>query len=85
MVKKAALVQGKDLHSETVVDLKTAVGICYIIAGEQVDTEQMRAALYLDYDSSNYQGRISKWISVVERKGDRFPISMAAAIEPKDH
>jgi hypothetical protein len=45
----------------------------------------MRAALYLDYDSCDYQGRISKWISLVERKGDRFPISMAAAIEPKAH
>jgi hypothetical protein len=84
-VKNASLVQAKDLHSETVFDLRTGVGISYIIAGEQVETEQMRAALFLDYDSSDYQGRISKWISLVERKGDRFPISMAAAIEPKAH
>jgi hypothetical protein len=84
-VKNASAVRAKDLHSETVFNLKTGVGISYIIAGEQVDTELMRAALYLDYDSSDYQGRISKWISLVERKGDRFPISMAAAIEPKAH
>ena len=83
VIKKATVVQAKDLHSETVVDLKTGVGISYIIAGEQVASEHMKAALFLDYDSSNYKGRVSKWISIVERKGDRSPISMAAVIERK--
>lgn len=84
-VKKTSFVQAKDLHSETVVDLIAGVGISYIIAGEQVDSEQMKAALFLDYDSSNYKDRVSKWISIVERKGDRLPISMAAAFEPQPH
>jgi hypothetical protein len=85
LLKKASLVKAKYLYSETLVDFKTAVGISYIIAGEQVDAENLKAALFLDYDSSTQKGRVSKWISLVERIGDRLPISMATVFEPRSH
>jgi hypothetical protein len=83
--KQSKILQVKDLHSEVMVDLKTGVGISYTIAGEKIEPDDMREALFFDYDSSSYRGRVSKWISIVERKGDPLPISMAAVIEPKSH
>ena len=83
--RKTLAVEEKDLHSVVLVDLRSGIGISYIIAGDKVEPDEMKAALFLDCESSNYRGQLAKWISIVERKGDRLPLSMAAAIELKSH